>query len=44
MNEIDVGARERESQRLAEEQERLISEQEHEVSVMQELQRKSKSS
>lgn len=44
MNEIDVGARQRESQRLAEQQERLISEQEHEVSVMQEWQRKNKSS
>jgi len=43
MNEIDVNARQRESQRLVEEQERLISEQEHEVSVMQELQRKNKS-
>ena len=39
MNEIDVNARQRESQRLVEEQERLISEQEHEASVMQELQR-----
>ena len=39
MNEIDVDARQRESQRLVEEQERLISEQEHEASVMQELQR-----
>ena len=44
MNEIDVGAQNRESQRLAEEKERMISEQELEVSVMQEWQRKSKPS
>ena len=43
MNEIDVGASQRESQRLVEEKQRLISEQEHEVSVLQEWQRKNKS-
>jgi hypothetical protein len=43
MNEVDVQARQRESQRLMEEQERKIVEQEHEVTAMQELQRKNKS-
>lgn len=43
MNEVDVQARQRESQRLMEEQERKIAEQEHEVTAMQELQRKNKS-
>lgn len=43
MNEVDVEARERESRRLLEEQERKIAEQEHEVTVMQELQKKAKS-
>ncbi len=44
MNEIDLDAQRRESQRLVQEQERKMMEQERDVTAMQELTRQNKAS